>query len=244
MSYEVVLDAFSGPLDLLLHLIHKQEINIHDIPVALITDQYLSYIRAMEQLELEIASEFIVMAATLLAIKSRMLLPRQIPVVDEEGEIDPREQLVQQLLEYQRCKQAAEELKKMELLQSQVFSREPMNLKPFEPNDPPAVEGVSLWDLVDAFRKLQQRMPAEPVVAEIKGMVLSVDDMMETMLERLHRFRTCTFLELMQYARSRPEVVTAFLALLEIVKSRVATCTQVLPFGDIEISLREENELC
>jgi segregation and condensation protein A len=241
MAYEIVLETFSGPLDLLLHLIQKQEINIHDIPIALITEQYLDYLRAMEELSLEIASEFVVMAATLLAIKSRMLLPRPSKVEEKDEEVDPREQLVQQLLEYQRCKQAASELKRLEALQSQIFTREPMNLEPYAPKELPPLENVSLWDLVDAIRKLLLRIPKENMVAEIKGQVQSVDEMMEVMLERLHQWKRCTFFQLIEFAKTRPEIVTGFLAILELVKIRRAICTQPLPFGDIEICLCEEN---
>jgi segregation and condensation protein A len=238
-TYEIVLDKFSGPLDLLLHLIQKQELDIHDIPIALITEQYMTYLHAMEELSLEVTSEFIVMAATLLAIKSRMLLPKPPVTPDEEEALDPREQLVLQLLEYQRCKIAATQLKEMGSLQSQVFSREPMDLSPYAPTDPPRVEGVSMWDLVDAFRKLMKRVPEKQHVAEIRGHVVSVGDMMQTMQERLKRFRQCTFIELMQGARSRAELVSGFLALLELVKDRLAVCLQRLPFDDILISSPE-----
>ncbi len=188
--YEIVLDKFSGPLDLLLHLIQKQELDIHDIPIALVTEQYMKYLHAMEELSLEVTSEFIVMAATLLAIKSRMLLPKP-PVTQDEAEAeDPREQLVAQLLEYQRCKFAAGQLKEMGALQSQVYSREPMDLRPYAPTDPPRVEGVSIWDLVDAFRKLIKRVPEKQHVAEIRGHVISVEDMMELMQVTITAFRT------------------------------------------------------
>lgn len=239
MSYEVVLEKFSGPLDLLLHLIRKHEIDIHDIPIATITDQYIEYLQAMEELSLEVASEFIVMAATLLAIKSRMLLPRP-PREDmpEEELLDPREQLVMQLLEYQRCKWAAEQLKERELLQSLVYSREPMDLAPFAPNEPPKVEGVTMWDLVDAFRKLLLRVPKEERVAEIKGEVLSVDAQIETLIVRLRRFGHATFSQLTM-ARTRQEVVVNFLALLELMKSGLIRCTQLLNLGDIEIHWME-----
>ncbi len=241
MAYEVVLEQFSGPLDLLLHLIRKQEINIHDIPIALITEQYLGYLRTMEELSLEIASEFIVMAATLLAIKSRLLLPRQPkPAESDEEEVDPREELVQQLLEYERCKWAAEQLRERGILQSNVFSRPPMDLRPYVPQEPPRVEGVSMWDLVDAYRKLLLRVPKEERVAEIKGHVISVEDTMEKILGRLRALRRSTFFELTQDAHTRPEIVASFLALLELMKARQIFCVQLDPFGDIEVVLAGE----
>jgi segregation and condensation protein A len=240
VAYEIVLDTFSGPLDLLLHLIQKHEIDIRDIPIALVTEQYMQYLRAMEELSLEIASEFIVMAATLLAIKSRMLLPRPSRTEGEEEDVeaeDPREALVQQLLEYQRCKWAARRLQEMELLQSQVFSREPMDLRPYAPEAPPMLQGVSMWDLVDAYRALLRRIPKKQQTAEIKGHVVSVDEMMETILERLGRWRECTFYDLLRSARSRQEVVSGFLALLELVKARRVVCFQSDPFGEIQVRL-------
>lgn len=241
MSYEVVLENFSGPLDLLLHLIQRQELNIHDIPIALVTEQYLSYLHAMEELSLEIASEFVVMAATLLLIKSRMLLPRPTRTSDdEEVELDPREALVQQLLEYQRCKWAAEQLKSRELLQSQLFTRDPLDLRVYAAEEIAPLQGVSMWDLVDAYRKLLLRIPQEDRVAEIKGRVMSVEDMMEILTERMRKWRRATFIELIQHARTRPELVTAFLALLELVKDRIVQCVQATTFGDIEILWNEE----
>lgn len=243
MAYEIVLEQFSGPLDLLLHLIQKQEINIHDIPIAIVTEQFLDYIHTMEELSLEVASEFIVMAATLLAIKSRMLLPRTPKEVDGDGEeIDPREELVRQLLEYQRCKWAADVLRERGVLQSHIFSRPPMDLRDYVPKDPPRVEGVSMWDLVDAFRKLMVRVPKEERIAEIKGQVLSVEDQMEKMLKRLRGLRRSTFFELTLGARTRHAVVSSFLALLELMKVRLVRCTQVLAYGDIEIVLTEVTE--
>lgn len=237
MEYEIVLDKFSGPLDLLLHLIRKQELNIHDIPIAMVTDQYLSHLHAMEELSLDIASDFVVMAATLLAIKSRMLLPRPKPEPGEEDAIDPRAELIEQLLEYQRCKWAALQLREREQVQSLVYTRDPLDLRPFEPTEPAPVTGVTLWDLVDAFRLLVRRVPKVPPMAEIHGHVISVDEMMERMVERIRAWTTCTFTELLMYAESRPELVSAFLALLELVKNRVVRCDQSDPFADIRITL-------
>jgi segregation and condensation protein A len=243
LAYEITVSQFSGPLDLLLHLIQKQELDIYDIPIAQVTEQYMAYLQAMEELSLEIASEFIVMAATLLALKSRMLLPRKTVVADEQEEfVDPREELVQQLLEYQRCKWAAEQLKYREAMQAQVFSREPMDLRPFASTDVVRVEGVTMWDLVDAFRKLYLRVPKTERVAEITGHVIRVEDMMDALVERLRRFKRTTFDRLLDMARSRPEVVSAFLALLELMKDGIVHCLQSSTFGVIEIELYEESD--
>lgn len=243
MAYEVVLDSFSGPLDLLLHLIRRQEVDIHDIPIALITEQFIAYLRAMEELSLEVASEFLVMAATLLAIKSRMLLPRRLLATEEglEDPIDPREELVRQLVEYQRCKWAAEELKSRVHLQSLVYTRSPMDLQPFRPQVPVPVEGVSLWELVDAFRKLLLRVPKEKRIAEIKGHVTSVAERMKEVLQHLKLWRRTSFYVLLQGARSRAELVSTFLAVLELVKQGAIRCTQSGSFTDIDITLQEES---
>lgn len=242
MEYEITLQQFSGPLDLLLHLIQKQELDIYDIPIAQVTEQYLSYLRAMEELSLEVASEFIVMAATLLAIKSRMLLPRKQVVTDETEELlDPRDDLVQQLLEYQRCKWAATQLKEREALQALVFSREPMNLQPYTSTDVLKVEGVTMWDLVDAFRKIYLRIPKSQHVAEIKGHVVRMEDMMVVLIDRMIRLRRTTFDELLGSVRTRPELVSYFLALLEVMKDRIVHCWQSGAFGQIEIELSEES---
>lgn len=240
MAYEVALETYAGPLDLLLHLIRKHEIDIHDIPIARITEQFLAHLRAMEELSMEIASEFLVMAATLLAIKSRMLLPKKSPdVTDGEEEGDPREQLVQQLIAYQQCKLTASELKSREQAQSQVFTRPPVDLRPYQPDEPQPLEGVSLWAMVDAFRQLMLRLPKEDQVAEIRGHIVSVDDRMEHIVARLRRWPRTTLTQLMQGYVSRGELVTTFLAVLELVKRGLVSCTQSAPFADIEIVLRE-----
>lgn len=242
MEYEVVLDTYSGPLDLLMHLIRKQEIDIHDIPIALLTEQFIGYLRAMEELSLEVASEFLVMAATLLAIKSRMLLPRR--VLTEEGiqePIDPREELVRQLVEYQRCKWAADELKSRVQLQSLVYTRAPADLDRFRPAGPAPLEGISLWAVVDAFRKLLLRVPAEKQIAQIKGQVVSVADRMKEVLQHLKRWQTTTFYTLMLGHTTRADIVSTFLAVLELVKLGSIYCTQSESFADIDIHLQGES---
>lgn len=244
MTYEIVLESFSGPLDLLLHLIQKQEIKISDIPIADVTEQYLLHIRAMEELSLDIASEFVVMAATLLAIKSRMLLPREkkILVDGEQIEIDPREELVRQLLEYQRCKWAASELKIREALRALSYAREPMDLRAYAPNEPPVVEGVTIWNLVDAFRQMVSRVPREQRVAEIKQNVERVEDAIETLLTRIRVWKRAHFSQLLEFAKTRPQMVAAFLALLELLKDGIVFCVQSTAFSEIEVVLIEETK--
>ncbi|WAH39068.1 segregation and condensation protein A [Alicyclobacillus dauci] len=241
MSYEVRLAQFEGPLDLLMHLIRKNEVDIYDIPIAEITDQYLGYLREMEEWSLDVASEFVVMAATLLAIKSRMLLPRT-RVNQEDPEEDPRAPLVEQLIEYQRCKMAAQELSALATEQAQVYSRMPMDLTPYKSKETPELTGVTLWSLVDSFRKLYQRMPQTERVAEIRGHVERVEDLMEELTRRLQRYRRIEFVHLVDFVNNRHMLVTAFLAILELVKDRLLACVQNEPFGPLELIWIGESE--
>ncbi|WP_067617749.1 segregation and condensation protein A [Alicyclobacillus acidiphilus] len=234
MPYEVKLAQFEGPLDLLLHLIRKNEVDIYDIPIAIITEQYMDYLHAMEAWSLEIASEFLVMAATLLSIKSRMLLPRT-RVAEEEGEEDPRLPLVEQLLEYERCKWAASQLSNMASARAEVYSRSPMDLSPYRNRDIPALDGVTMWDLVDAYRKLYMRLPAAERVAEIRGHVERVEDVMVDLVDKIRRYRRIEFMMLFQSVRTRQSLVTGFLAVLEMIKDGTIACEQSEPFGPLEL---------
>lgn len=234
MSYEIKLAQFEGPLDLLLHLIRKNEVDIYDIPIASITEEYIDYIHAMEAWSLEIASEFLVMAATLLSIKSRMLLPRT-RVTEELAEEDPRLPLVEQLLEYERCKWAATRLSEMASSRADVYSRLPMDLSPYQSRDVPALSGATLWDLVDAFRKLYLRMPVTERVAEIRGHVERVEDVMVDLALRIRKYRRIEFSMLFQSVRSRQALVTGFLAVLEMMKDGTIACEQTEPFGPLEL---------
>src|SRR5690625_1244037 len=149
-TYEVKVDAFAGPLDLLLHLVNQLEIDIYDIPVAEITEQYMQYIHAMEKIELNIASEYLVMAATLLEIKSAMLLPKKEVALEDEYEEDPREQLIKRLIEYRKYKEAAEQLQKKELEENEIYTRPPA---PFDDliEQTKTVRGdVSIYDMIHA----------------------------------------------------------------------------------------------
>lgn len=234
MSYEIRIAQFEGPLDLLLHLIRKNEIDIYDIPIASITEQYLQYLSDLEQWSLEIASEFLVMAATLLSIKSRMLLPRRAPGADTEEE-DPRLPLVEQLLEYERCKWAAAQLADLAASNAQVYGREPMDLRPYRPDRVHEVLDVTLWDLVDAFRKLYLRLPPSERVAEIRGKVEKVEEWMEEISSRMRRYRSAEFTWLLGGLFTRQVLVAAFLAILELMKDGLLTCRQAEPFAPIEL---------
>ena len=182
MSYKIKIDAFEGPLDLLLHLINRLEIDIYDIPVAEITEQYVAYIHTMKELELDIASEYLVMAASLLAIKSKMLLPKHEEEWDEDEEDylmeDPREELVTQLLEYKKYKEAADEFKNMEAERALLFTKPPIDLSPF--TDETKLErkdlDVSLYDMLSAFQKLMRRKKLKrPLQTRITRQEITID---------------------------------------------------------------------
>lgn len=235
--YRVKLDIFEGPLDLLLHLIKKNEVEISDIPIATITEQYLGYIEMMRELSLDIAGEFLVMAATLMLIKSRMLLPPSEE--DEPEEDDPRAELVQQLLEYQRYREAALDLSERPLLHRDVFVRELQPLAPEEVSDLPEEPlrlRVTVWELMEAFRAVLARAKPESV-HEVVVETVSLRDCAHALLGRLETDRSVLFENLFHTAATRLEVVVTFLALLELMKMGVVKATQEAGFGPIQIEL-------
>lgn len=233
-AYHVRIENFEGPLDLLLHLIKKNQINIYDIPIALITKQYLDYIEAMKTLNLAVAGDFLVMAATLLQIKSKMLLPVEEKESDEEEGPDPREELVRRLLEYKAYKEAASRLDEREKLWQDMFTRgmaTPVDSVP----DELSLEQVSLFDLVDALHKILARGSGKKLI-EIVPDHLTVRDCMNKILERLETKESLTFEELFEPASHRLVVIVTFLALLELIRLRVARAFQASLFGPILVS--------
>ena len=233
MATNVQLEIFEGPLDLLLHLIKKNEVSITDIPIATITEQYLSTLELIQSLNLDVAGEFLVMAATLIHIKSRMLLPPGEEEDEEEEGGDPREELIRRLLEYQRFKEAAEELEKREILRRDVFVR------PSEvPDEMESVEfeGLSLFDLISALRHVLELFPEERVY-EVTLERISVREKMSSLLDDLHRRGKVIFQSLFEAAVSRLEVVVTFLAMLELVKIRAIRVAQEEREGPIVIEL-------
>ena len=233
MSTNVQLEIFEGPLDLLLHLIKKNEVSVTDIPVATITEQYLSTLELLQSLNLDVAGEFLVMAATLIHIKSRMLLPPGEDEDDEEEEGDPKEELIRRLLEYQRFKEAAEELEKREILRRDVFARR--SEVPEEVGDV-GFEGLSLFDLISALRHVLERFPEERV-HEVTLEKISVREKMSLLLDDLNRRGKVIFQSLFEGAASRMEVVVTFLAMLELVKIRAISVLQEERVGPIVIEL-------
>lgn len=229
----VELEAFSGPLDLLLHLIRVNEVSITDIPIARITEQYAVYLDAMRELDLDVASEYVVLAAELIYIKSRMLLPRA-PGAPEE---DPRSDLIRRLQEYEQFKKTAETFHEIDTLRAGLWPRP-------ETPVPPSPDGetleVSLFDLIEAFRQVSERYRlAHPPAMEIRHLRFSVSDKIREILARLEEARTLPLLEFLGELRYRAEAVTAFLALLELVRLGVVRVFQASAFGEIHASRTE-----
>ncbi len=231
MNYKVKLEIFEGPLDLLLYLIKKEELNIYDIPVARITDQYLQYLELMRLLDLDIAGEFLVMAATLMQIKSRMLLPPDGTTPEEEEE-DPREELIRKLLEYRWFKEAASCLEDLESKRRQRFTRSPA--APAEGGEEERFFEASLFDLITAFSKVLKEAPRE-IFQEIIRDEFTVEEKIRELLERLQAGNRIRFTELFQAAKNKAEIIALFLALLEVIRLRRAVVRQKELFGEIEI---------
>jgi segregation and condensation protein A len=232
-SYTVRLDMFEGPLDLLLHLIRKNEINVLDIPIALITEQYLEYLKVMKELNLDIAGDYLLMASTLLQIKSKMLLPVSSEE-EEEGEEDPRAELVRRLLEYQKYKEAAGELERRPMKDRDFFVRSvPENATELQEE---RVE-VNLFELLDAFRLALTRVRSESV-HEVQLEPITVEEKIEQILSLLQKKkRSIAFHHLFHENVTRPVVVVTFLAILEMVKTKLVRVFQMAPFDTIRISL-------
>lgn len=233
MAIEIHLEQFSGPLDLLLHLVKSNEMDIYDIRIVEITEQYLDVIEQMKRLDLDIAGEFLLMAATLIHIKSRMLLPASEEIDEEEG-IDPREELIKRLLEYQRYKEAAELFQELPQLERDVFSSY------FTATDIPEEEdehsiAVGVYQLAEAFHRLLKEKPAE-VFHEVVQESLSVATYIENIVNRLRHSKRQSLKDFVLADSSRDEVVVTFLAMLELVKMRMINVEQVGPFCDVWLS--------
>jgi segregation and condensation protein A len=234
LPYQVRIENFEGPLDLLLHLIKKSEINIYDIPIHLIAQQYLTYIEAMGDLNLTVAGEFLVMAATLLQIKSKMLLPVDEVVADEEDGPDPREELVRRLLEYKKFKEAARQLDEQERLWREIYSRAQSPAVEME-SDETMLDNVSLFDLVDALQGILDRNPGKKLM-EILPDNLTVRERMNAILEMLEGQESVNFVELFETSCHRLVIIVTFLALLELMRLRTVRVFQTEHFGPILVS--------
>jgi segregation and condensation protein A len=233
IPYQVRLERFEGPLDLLLHLIKKNEINIYDIPITLITQQYLEYLNVMKSLNLSVAGDFLVMAATLLQIKSRMLLPAEESVGDEDDGPDPREELVRRLLEYKRYKEAANQLDDRERLWREIFRREaaPPSSKGSS-SDAVSLEDLTMFDLVEALQGVLARLP-NPQFIELTPEHLTVKARMAAILEALEGKEQVTFVSLFEEQIHKVVVIVTFLALLELIRTGLVRVFQGEVFGPI-----------
>ena len=223
-NFRIELPNFEGPLDLLLHLIRKHELDILDLPIAVITDKYLEYLGLLQGLNLDIASEYLVMAATLAHIKSKMLLPR--PPEDQDDEdadlADPRAELIRRLLEYQKYKTVASDLGERAISGRDVFSR---GAPPPSADGPPPLKEVSVFKLLDALKKIAARVNAE-IALEVDAERMTIQDRIGGLVDLLQQRRRCRFDELFEGVSTSYELVVTFLALLEMAKMRLASIYQ------------------
>ncbi len=238
-AYKVKLDAFEGPLDLLVHLIRTNEVNVYDIPIALITEQYLGFIELMQEMNLDVAGEFLVMASTLIHIKSKMLLPRpDTAATDGEPEEDPREALVRRLIEHQKFKAAAELLHERETVRSAQFLRPDSRVADAaEDEHEPQLE-VDLFSLLAAFKGVLERVNRRPPMV-IPPEQISIEDRMHRLLARLSETEACGFEDLFNDGDgSRPFMIVTFLAVLEMIRLKLIRVFQSVSFGAIRVYKR------
>ena len=225
------MGEFDGPLDLLLYLIRREEANIFDIPIARITDEYLRYIKVLKKFDVAVATEFLVMAATLIEIKSRMLLPKD-PLLEEDEELeDPRQELVDRLLEHQQFKNAAEMLWSRATVEQAVFTRGPI-----ESDDNNLEISATIFDLFQKFQKIVDRHKDE-IQMEIKREEMTLAEMIDNMKMRLEAEKSLNLLEIFKQMKTRHELVLAFIAVLEIVRTESVKLIQEKTFGDILLKL-------
>ena len=237
-KYVVTIDNFDGPLDLLLHLIKEQDIDIYDIKIEDITKQYLDYIRHMKELNLEIASEYLVMASELIEMKSKMLLPKKKEKEDDDYEEDPKELLIERLLAYKRYKEVTSEFKDLELTRKMVFTREPDNLNRHVKEDENSEE-LGVADLIDAFNNLLKRKELDrPIATKITKKELSVAEKVNKIKNILRNKKKINFEDIFEVS-TKEEVIISFLSVLEMVKKDEILLTQEGNFKNIVISLKE-----
>jgi len=221
------LGAFAGPLDLLLFLIKQEQANIFDIPIAKITEEYLKYIRLMKTLDISLAADFLVMAATLIEIKSKMLLPREITGETEEEPEDPRRELIDRLLEHQKFKNAAEMLYERSTVEQAVFTRGQI-----ESDEINLETNASVFDLLTVFQKILERRKEE-IKLEIEREEMSLAEMLKHLRAKIFKAKEISLLELFQEMQTRQELVLAFIAVLELVRTESINLLQRKTFGDV-----------
>lgn len=234
-DYKIKLEIFEGPMALLMHLIEKNQLDIYDIPIAMVTEQYLEYLQALEEFNIDIASDFLVMAATLLQIKSRMLLPKLPKIIEEiDDEGDPRQELVDRLLEYRKFKEVSNVMETMMRQRDQLFTRLPQEFDV----ELPLPTGLSIDDLFAAFAAVWESSIDEyEVVAREE---FSVQDKIHDIIHLLYKHKgTLEFSQAVIRRGTRSEVIATFLALLELIKMQRVTISQQVRFGPIYITMRE-----
>jgi segregation and condensation protein A len=235
-AYPVRLSNFEGPLDLLLHLIKQNELNIYDIPIALVTRQYIDYIDLMQELNLDVAGEFLVMAATLIHIKSRTLLPRPDPAQEDPDE-DPREALIRRLLEHQKFKAAAELLHERETLRSAQWTRPDGPITEIAGEAPEPEIEVDLFTLISAFRTVVERSKQRPKVF-LPAEQIPIEDRIEELMTRLSETEACGFEDLFADVQSRAGLIVTFLALLEMIRLKLVRVFQSGAMSPIRVYKR------
>ena len=235
-DYKVKLEVFEGPLDLLLFLVKRDEIDIYDISIERITRQYLEYLQAFRELNIEVAGEFLVMAANLVYMKSRSLLPvDQQPPDEEAEEDDPRWELIRQLIEYKKFKEVAVDLHSREIEQQHRFARA-ANYSPELALAPLRLGEVGIFQLINAFQNVIKRIEARQDLREIFDDQFTVSDKIEVILRRIGSGGQLRFSELFEGIASRVEIVVTFLALLELIRLKQVRAMQTDPLGEIEIA--------
>lgn len=237
-EYKVKFEVFEGPLDLLLYLVKKEEVDIYEVDLTKLATQFIEHVEMMRQLDLEIAGEFLVMAATLMYIKSRELLPKDQQVQAEEGEEDqedPRWELIRKLVEYKKFKDAAAHLQVREVQMEQIYPRRPGKLEFDNDRPAPKVE-ASIFDLLNAVNVILKRVAQRDDPRDIFEDKWSVSEKIEHLVKLTSEKPTVKFLELFEGATSKPEVICTFLALLELIRLKQLVCIQGEDFGDIEIT--------
>lgn len=211
--YEVTIDNFNGPMDLLLHLIKKNEMNIFDLKLEVIIDGYLDYINKMQELNLDIASSYLVMASELIEIKSKMLLPRQEEDTEEE---DPKENLINRIIEYQKYQEQIEVFKELESIRSEYYTKTPENINNFDTDKKVGIDNISLDDLVNAMKKFLERKELDkPLNTKVTKKELSVDDSIKSIKNKLKINKRIDFFELFE-TKTKEYVIVTFLAVLEL----------------------------
>ena len=246
MDYKIVLESFEGPLDLLFHLIEKEKVDIYDIPIAKITDQYISYIKSMQEIDLDITSEFLVMAANLLEIKSKMLLPSKKDVEGQQLEIedaDPREDLIKRLLEYKKFKMAAEELKSKGDIRSKLYFKPKEEIDKFiQQDDNFDLDGLELNELIKLYNKVMVRCleyEKEINATEIQRDEITIEESMTNITSLIKDKKIVEFEELFEGVFTRSRIVVTFLSVLELIKLKIIKVIQESNFEEIIIKLNQ-----